>query len=355
MAGGKPGVGTVSLPEGAKVLLRLPNWLGDVVLCTPALSALRAARPDLRLHALVKASVGMAVEGLPGLESVETLPGTSARQTWGAARSLRREKFDAAIVFPKGFREALLARLAGIPVRAGLDTDRRALLLSHPVPFTKEDWNRHHAVQFAKVLSPFGIALKEEGLSFPLSEAHRREAEEALRASGLEGAPIAAFHVTASKSPRAWHAQRFAEVARRLHEEAHLRPVLLGAASDRPVHNCFRAFCPQAVDLAGKVSFPGSAALMQRAALFVGSDSGPMHVAAAVGARVVAVFGPGAPRKTAPYLPRERYRVVYAALPCSPCRQAFWEECQPFSSGKPPCLEGISVDAVLSACLDLLK
>lgn len=346
---------TVTLAQGAKVLLRFPNWLGDVVLCTPALAALRAARPDLRLHALVKAQVRPAVEGLPGIDEVRVLGETSALGTWREARRLRGERFGAALVFPKGFREALLVRLAGIPVRVGLDTDRRAMLLSHPVAFTEQDWWTHHAVQFAKVLSPLGISLGNEGLSFPLQEAHRQEAREALREAGLEGSRLVAFHVTASKSARAWHAQRFAAVAEALRERAGLRAVLLGGPSDRPAHNCFRAFCPSGVDLAGKLSFAGSAALMERAELFVGSDSGPMHVAAAVGTRVVAVFGPGAPRKTAPYLGEERCRVVYAALPCSPCRQAFWEECQPFPSGKPPCLEGVSVEAVLGACLELLE
>jgi ADP-heptose:LPS heptosyltransferase len=79
-----------------------------------------------------------------------------------------------------------------------------------------------------------------------------------------------------------------------------------------------------------------------------------MHVAAAVGTRVAAVFGPGAPHKTAPFLPAGRFRVVYAGLPCSPCRQAFWRDCSPSFSGKPPCLEGVIEDALLHACLELV-
>jgi ADP-heptose:LPS heptosyltransferase len=79
-----------------------------------------------------------------------------------------------------------------------------------------------------------------------------------------------------------------------------------------------------------------------------------MHVAAAVGAPVVAVFGPGAPHKTRPYLPANRLRVVYADLPCSPCRQSFWKDCDPSPEGKPPCLEAVSPDAVFRVCMDLL-
>jgi ADP-heptose:LPS heptosyltransferase len=109
------------------------------------------------------------------------------------------------------------------------------------------------------------------------------------------------------------------------------------------------------VDLAGKTTLKGMAAVLERATLFVGNDSGPMHVAAAVGTKVVAVFGPGAPYKTAPYLAPDRVRVVYASLPCSPCRQAFWRDCSPGPSGKPPCLEGVPPGAVLSACVEMVR
>jgi lipopolysaccharide heptosyltransferase II len=347
---GGPGV---EVPHGARVLIRMPNWIGDAILCTPALAALRAARPDLELDVLVKRRARAAVDGLPLVDGVATLEGTSVRETLARGRSLKKEGYSAAVVFPKGFREALLVRLAQIPARMGLDTDHRAFLLTHPVPFTESDWHCHHAVQFAKVLEPMGVELADEGLSFPLSDEDRAEADTVVRAESLAG-PFAAFHVSASKLPRAWHAGRFGEAARRLCEKTGLRIVLFGTASEARVHDAFKAACPQALDLAGRTSLGGMAALLERCRLFVGNDSGPMHVAAAVGAPVVAVFGPGAPHKTRPYLPANRLRVVYADLPCSPCRQSFWKDCDPSPEGKPPCLEAVSPDAVFRVCMDLL-
>lgn len=344
----------VELPRGAKVLLRLPNWLGDVVLASPALRALSRERPDLELVALVKPGALPAVEGFPGIASVRTLVGTRPRDLWREAGALRREGFRAALIFPKGFREALLACLAGIPVRAGLATDRRSILLTHPVPFTRRDWERHHALQFGMVLAALGIALDGETPLFPVGEKERREAARVMGELGLEPGRFVAFHITASKAPRAWHAERFAAVARGLRSDAGLGAVLVGSPSDADAHAAFRAHCPEAVDLAGGLSLRGAAALFERSALFVGSDSGPMHIAAAVGGKVVAVFGPGSPPKTAPPVPPERLRVVYSGLPCSPCRQAFFKDCDPSPQGKPPCLEAVSVEAVLSACLDLL-
>ncbi len=343
----------VELPRGAKVLLRLPNWLGDVVLCTPSLAALSAARPDLELHALVKPSVRAAVEGLLGVASARLLRRTDGRGTWAEARALRRENFAAALIFPKGFREALLAKLAGIPVRAGLATDRRSFLLTHAVPFTQEHWHFHHARQFALVLEPLGVILRDEGLAFPLSDADRAEAASVLAEAGVAG-PFAAFHITASKAPRAWHAARFGQVAAGLEKSQGVRAVFVGAPADAAVHREAMAACPSAVDLAGKTTLKGMAAVLERAALFVGNDSGPMHIAAAVGAKVVAVFGPGAPWKTAPFIPPQRQRVVYAAFPCSPCRQAFFRDCKPSPAMKPPCLEAVAPEEVLWACEELL-
>ncbi len=343
----------LDLPEGARVLVRLPNWIGDVILCTPALAALRRARPDLRLEALVKPKVRAAVEGLPSLDAVRFLAGEGLGDTLRQARELRGEGFAAALIFPKGAREALLAFAARIPVRVGLATDRRSLLLTHPVPFGEEEWNRHHALQFASILSPLGISLRGEGLAFPIGERERAEAGRILAEAGLAEGPLALFHVSASKDPRAWHAERFGLVARELSERTGCRVALVGTEAERPLHARVRSACPSAVDLAGATSLSVLAAVMERARLLVCNDSGPMHLGAAAGTRVVAIFGPGAPHKTAPFVPPERVRVVYAALPCSPCRQAFWKECSPSPAGKPPCLEGVHTGAVLKACLEL--
>ncbi len=343
-----------TLPEKAKVLVRLPNWLGDAVLCTPSLQALSTAHPGWELAALVKPGLQDVVRTLPGIAKVEVIGGATLQAVRRQARDLKQARFDAAIIFPKGFREALLARLAGIPVRCGLDTDHRSFLLTHPVSFTKDDWHLHHAKQFAKALSPFGLDIENHPLSFPLTGEDQSLAEKVLSEAGLLNEPFAVFHIGASKPPRAWHSERFGEIGKQLFEARGVTPVLVGGPGDAGAHARFRKACPKAVDLAGKTSLRSMAAVVSRATLFVGNDSGPMHIAAAVEVPVVAVFGPGAPHKTEPYLPSARFRVVYAALPCSPCRQAFWQECRPSRAGKPPCLEAINTEAVLFACEELL-
>lgn len=344
-----------NLPPGARVLVRLPNWLGDVVLCTPALSALAEARPDLELSVLVKPGLRDLVRTLPGVCEVLVLEGTSASAVWRQSRVLRQRDFAAALVFPKGFREALLCALARIPIRCGLATDRRGFLLTHAVPFGPEEWRAHHALQFGRVLAPLGLDVSGARATFPLETADREEAVRVLREAGLEGRRFAVFHIAASKPPRAWHPDRFGAVAAGLLREEGLPTVLVGSPGDAPVHVLLKEACPEAVDLAGKTSVRGMAALLERASLFVGNDSGPMHLAAALGAPVVAVFGPGSPVKTAPRDTAGGVRVVYASLPCSPCRQSFWKECVPSPAGKPPCLEAVSPESVLAVARELLS
>jgi len=344
----------VKFSRNAKVLVRLPNWIGDVVLCEPLLSVLKEKRPDLRLTALVKPSSAGITGLLSCFERVMVLKETGLSGTLREAARLKREAFDALLILPKGFREALLGRFAGIPIRAGLDTDRRGFLLTHAVPFTAEDWKTHHSKQFGKILGSLGLALDGREPRLSVTPQARRGARELLRAGGVD-ADFAVFHVAASKFPRAWHSERFGAVAHRVSTETGLAIVLIGTEGDGNQHSGFLNRCPKALDLTGKTDIKVMTALLAESSLFVGNDSGPMHIAAAVGARVAAVFGPGAPGKTAPSQKRGRCRIIYADLPCSPCRQRFWRDCSPSMAGKPACLEAVSEEAVVSASLDLLR
>lgn len=344
----------VDLPKGGRLLVRLPNFLGDVLFCTPALRALRRARPDLSLTALVKPGVKGVVQAMPFFEEVRVLRGTGPSETLAEALSLRRSAFEGALIFPKGFREALLGALAGIPVRIGLATDRRSPLLTHPVPFGESEWHLHHVEQFALLLTPLGLALGGESPFFPVAGRDRGEAAELLRACGVQG-PYVVLHAGASKPERAWGEERFAWVARGLAGAGGPRVVLTGSEGEKELCARIAAAVPGAVDLSGRTPTGVLAALLEGAVLFLGNDSGPMHLAAAVGTPVAAVFGPGSPEKTRPWLPPEKHRCVWAALPCSPCRQAFWRECRPSPAGKPPCLEAVSPEAVLRACDELLE
>jgi len=275
------------------------------------------------------------------------------------AWALRKRRFDLAVLFPKSFEAALLARLAGIPRRAGWRTDGRGLLITHGRKMRRDDLARHHVWQFFKPARFAGAMPPPPGelrVEFPLTAADGEEARRLLASAGLDECPfLIAVHPAASKPPRAWHPRRFAEAARRVAAPRGGAVLLLGGPDDAAVAAELRAELGcRHVDLTGRTSVRTMTALLARAGLFLGNDSGPMHLAAAAGTPVVALFGPGSPERTGPISEPWRCRVITRRYPCSPCRQDFFEECWPARSGKPFCLEEITVDEVVRACEELL-
>lgn len=176
-----------------------------------------------------------------------------------------------------------------------------------------------------------------------------------LRSHGLGGKePLVAVHPGASKGPRGWAVERFAEVCRELWSREKARTLVLGTMEEaRQWAEVFQG--PGMFSAAGQVALDDLPALLRLCDLFLGNDSGIMHVAAAVGTPVVGIFGPGTAERTGPVMDLDCHRVISRRFPCSPCRQKFFKECAPAPSGKPYCLEEIGVDEVIRASQDLLN
>ncbi len=337
------------------ILVRANNWIGDVVLASPALHALRLRFPGARISILARPAVTPALDGSSDVD--EIIPITPAERHPGGflrlTRALRVRRFDLAVLFQKAFEAALIARLSGARRIYGYATDRRSWLLTDPIPETAETRARHHALVFLDLAAAAGADVSDRTLRFPLSETDRRGAAAALWTGGLrEGEPFVAVHPGASKPPRAWHPERLGDAARRLSLEIGGRVVAVGGPPDASA--CSVAAGTGGVDLCGRTSVGQMAGVFEKARLVIASDSGPMHVAAAVGAPVVGIFGPGRPEKTAPFVAESRYAAIGLRFPCSPCRQDFFNECDPAPSGKPWCLEEIDVERVVAAARPLL-
>jgi lipopolysaccharide heptosyltransferase II len=348
------------------MLVRSTNWIGDVVMISPALRALRRGFPEARLDVLARASVAGAYRHHPLVDEVVVEERRSGSRRHDGllgvlrlARELRRRRYDLAVLLPKSMAAALAPALAGIPRRVGFATDRRGFLLTHPVALPAGSESLHHVEFFLEPARFLGCPDDDRSLVFPLSEEDRLEAARFLEGHGMAGPerrerPLVALHPGASRKERAWPAQRFAELAAALVGDG-ARLVILGAEADRPAADIVLRASPQhMLDAVGMGGIGAMAALVSQCDLFVGNDSGPMHVAAAVGTPTVSVFGPGVPHKTAPYVPQERRREVTRAFPCAPCRQDFFAECDPAPSGVPWCLESVSVQEVMDAARDLL-
>ena len=302
------------LPIAPRRLVVLKSCcLGDVIEATPLLGALRRAYPSARIVAGVGRWARPAVVNNPDLDGLLDLEDVGVGRPHPSAyarvlRRLRAGRFDTALVLDRTPLLTLLPLLAGIPIRAGIDSAGRGFPLNIRVPWTTVE---QEAALFLRVGQALGISTRDAGLRFVPTNADERYVAALWRQHGLDGALVVAVAPGGGQNPgmtlyaKRWPPARFAALADRLHEERTLSVVLAGSEQDAPVTaEVRRHMHAPAVDLAGRTeTFGQLGALFARCALFAGNDSGPMHLAAAVGTPVLTIFGPTDPAVYAPYMP----------------------------------------------------
>lgn len=256
---------------------------------------------------------------------------------------LRRRKFDKIYVLKRSLSSAVMALLAGAPKRIGFDTEGRGFLLTTRVPYRHD---QHEVENFLDVLKADGITVEDDFLEVWTSPEEEESAARILTGAGVApGEQVAAIHPFSAVSQRGWPLENFAELALRLAREPLYRPLILGGPGDiESFGKVKHLFGDRVVDFVGKCNLRETIALLKRCGLFVGNDSGIMHLAAAAGTPLVALFGPQSPVKFGPW--SDRATVIYKGLECSPCRQKFFSECDPSPRMRPACMEAISVEEV---------
>ncbi|HEV8663096.1 MAG TPA: lipopolysaccharide heptosyltransferase II [Candidatus Methylomirabilis sp.] len=338
----------------ARILVRGVNWVGDALLMTPALASVRRTFPKAHLSLLVRPWVADLFRGNPAVD--EVLLYESAGGHGGLtgklrlARELRRRRFDLAVLFQNAFDAALIAWLARIPERVGFATQGRGWLLTRPVSLPPELRRRHQVEYYLGLVRALGWSEAPTELVLSLSTTEQEQADALLREAGCDGTvPIVALNPGAVYgSAKRWPAERYAALADRLAVEGY-RPLLVGAPSDAGAAAEVRAAAerPQALaDLTGRTGLKTLAALLRRCSAFVSNDTGAMHVAAAAGTPLVAIFGPTDPATTAPV--SRRAILLRRPVFCSPC---LLRDC-PIDHR---CMRGVSVDEVHEALLTLLR
>jgi heptosyltransferase-2 len=342
-----------------KILIRVPNWVGDAVMCIPALEAVRARWPEAEIALLGREWVAGLFQGQPWANRVLTFEHTKRhRGFFGLERlagELQKECFDTAVLFQNAFQAAWLAWRAGIPERIGFARDARTWLLTRALDVPgPEEAPAHESYYYLELLRRAGWIESLPDLAqirLPVSLEAMERAEEILESAGVPGAPrllrVAMAPGAAYGSAKCWPVERYAALADRLIAEFGADVILFGAGTEREVAaKIASAMKRKPVQLAGETSIADLPALFASCDVFIGNDSGAMHVAAAVGLAVVAVFGPTDPMGTAPMTPR--HTLVRQPVACSPC---FLRQC-PIDHR---CMTRVEVDAVYSAAREWIK
>lgn len=339
-----------------RLLVRLPNWVGDILMARPAVEAIRARWPEAQVVGMARAPHTALVERFGAFDLIVEAPGGAglarAAEVWAAARRLRVRRLDTAVILAPSFEAALGPWLASIGRRIGHDTDRRRRLLTDPVAPRPGAHRTDEYLDLARVLD--AVDRPSPASPLVLTAADRAWAARLFDTLAWQEDSRPLFvNPAAAKTPRAWSAEKFRALVERLSGTG--RPVVV---HDRPPFAAPPDWAGRhGAALVRDATLPELAALLARCALYVGNDSGPAHIAAAVGIPTVTIHGPSSPGRTAPRGTGEGARVaVTASFPCSPCRERFFDECPapPSADGRPPCLEAVTVDEVAAAVRQVL-
>ena len=311
-----------------KILIRATNWVGDAIMALPALRAVRQRFAEAEISILALSYVGDIYRDQQICNEIIRYDRRGIHAGIGGrerlATELREKDFGMALLMQNAFDAAWIVWRAGIPKRIGYSRDARGFLLTDAVRVPRADEiPAHEKFYYLELLRRIGWieSLPDETvISLHVPEPNRRRAAEFLlgAGSGPNAMRIAVGAGASYGSAKCWPPDRFAEALNRLQTQSDADVILLGTPAEAMVSQAIAGGLRRApIDLTGKTAITDLPALLSQCHLFLGNDSGAMHVAAAVGLPVVAIFGPTDPLGTAPVTPRSS--IVQEKPYCSPC------------------------------------
>ena len=308
----------------SRILVRGVNWVGDTILTYPAVEGLKTLFPKCHLALLVPNPLIDLWRTSPHVDEVISFGGKRGKATFredlALALSLRKRGFHLSIIFPRSFRSAFQIYLAGIPVRIGYKDEGRSFFLTHGMTRTQEILQTHRVHYYEKLLDPLGKVQRLPPPRIFLREEERRWAREKLEALDLpEGRLLIGMNPGATYGlAKCWYPERFGVLGKRLARKWRARVLLFGKEEERPMaEEILRHLGDDGINFIGKTNLLQLAALLERCRLLVTNDTGTMHVATAVGTRVVALFGSTDPVTTGPW--GDGHVIVSKQASCSPC------------------------------------
>jgi len=338
-----------------RILIMRTDRLGDVLLSTPVIAVLREKYPNAYIAMMVAPQAREAVEGNPSLDEVIVLDKAAPAKGFFAGfrfiRRIRQKKFDLAIILHPAIRAHLIAYFSGITRRIGYDR-KFPFLLTDKIKHLKQEGKKHEADYNFDLLKLLGIEEMRKDLFIPISLNSEKWAEDLFKQEGiLPEDNLLAIHPGASCPSKIWMPGRFAQVAQELTKLYGFKVLLLAGpgdiASSRKVAQDMRV---PFIDLSGKCTVNQLACLLKKCKLLIANDSGPVHVASAVGTPVISIFGRSqdglSPRRWGPL--GKKSKVLHKQVGCLECLA---HNCQKEFA----CLRAITAEDVVAAACEILN
>jgi heptosyltransferase-2 len=342
--------------EIKRVVVRGTNWVGDSVMSVPALRALRKVLPEAEITLVLRPSAKGLFAEADFINEVLVYDRRNAFSVFPQIREWRRRQFDLAVLFQNAFEAALIPMLAGIPLRLGYATEARQAMLTHPVALP--DWrsSRHEVFYYLYLVTALEqllyqtstICESDPDTALDISAPRKTEAAHLLRSYGLtdDRTIVAICPGSINSRAKRWPAESFADLADRLIAERR-QVVIIGSKNEEDVTREVTSRMRQKpVVLTGKTTIDQLTAILGIVDLVVTNDTGPAHIAAALGRPTLVIFGPTNPLTTRPF--SGQAEILRHPPDCAPC---MLRDC-PIDHR---CMTAITVDEVIECAETMLK
>lgn len=311
--------------------MRGTNWVGDAVMTIPALRQLRRLFPNAHLTLATRAWAQGLFADADFLDDLQVHEGGGLRSVVKQVRQWRKGKFDLAVLLPNSLETALVASLARVPLRIGYATDGRQALLTHPLDLPEWRDSKHEVFYYSNIVARLEWLIKHEqtfletqpDASLEVSDDRKAKALDFLRAHGIKGggdnrALVALCPGSINSRAKRWPAERYAALADQLIDELGAEVIIVGSSGETQVSlEVTRQMRNQPLLLTGKTELAELVAILSQVDLLVANDTGPAHIASALGRHTLVIFGPTNPLTTRPFSPYGE--IVREPPDCAPC------------------------------------
>jgi heptosyltransferase-2 len=313
------------------IVVRGTNWVGDAMMTVPALREIRRLFPEAHITLATRPWAKGLFSGAEFIDELQVHEGSGLRSVVQQVREWRKQSFDLAILFPNSLETALVASLARVPFRIGYATDGRQALLTHALELPEWRSVKHEVFYYLQIVAELEWLIKHEQTflnrqpdsSLNISSGRQAAARDFLRSHGVGSSKdgrvlIALCPGSVNSRAKRWPAERYAELGDRLIGELQAEVILIGSAAEVDVsHAVSRQMREQPVVLTGQTDLAQLVAILSQVDLLITNDTGPAHIASALGRPTLVIFGPTNPLTTRPFSPFGQ--VLRQPPDCAPC------------------------------------